>query len=87
VLLTQGSQSVMVDPRGTIRFPNVSQIDMSVRKGVRIAGSRLSARLDVYNLLNGSAITSRITTLGPTYHRASAIQRGRLVKVGLSVDF
>ncbi|MCC7240415.1 MAG: TonB-dependent receptor [Acidobacteria bacterium] len=87
VLLTQGSQSVMVDPRGTIRFPNVSQVDMSVRKGVRLAGSRLSARLDVYNLLNRSAITSRITTLGPTYHRASAIQRGRLVKLGLSVDF
>jgi outer membrane receptor protein involved in Fe transport len=77
----------MVAPRGTIRFPNVSQIDMSVRKSVRLVGSRLSARMDVYNLLNGSAITSRITVLGPTYHRASAIQRGRLVKIGLSVDF
>jgi hypothetical protein len=87
VVLTQGSQSLMVAPRGTIRFPNASQIDMSVRKSVRLVGSRLSARMDVYNLLNGSAITSRITVLGPTYHRASAIQRGRLVKIGLSVDF
>ena len=29
----------------------------------------------------------RVTQLGPTYGRVSSIQRGRLIKVGVSVEF
>jgi len=43
--------------------------------------------LDVFNLFNSAAIASRVTTLGSAYLRVRDIQRGRLIKFGLNVDF
>jgi hypothetical protein len=44
-------------------------------------------RVDFYNLTNAATILGRITQLGPTYGRVSSIQRGRLIKMGLNVEF
>jgi hypothetical protein len=87
VTLTQGATTLAVEPRGTTRLPAVTSVDMSIRKFWRIQGLRLEPRVDLYNLTNEAAILSRVTQLGPTYGRASSIQRGRLVKVGFSVEF
>lgn len=48
---------------------------------------KLEPRLDLFNLTNQATILGRITQLGSTYGRVSSIQRGRLVKGGLSVEF
>ena len=48
---------------------------------------KLEPRFDAYNLTNSATILGRITQLGPTYGRASSIQRGRLIKLGMSVEF
>lgn len=87
VALTQGTQTVVVTPRGDTRFPNQAQLDMSVRYSLHLGGKRVNPRVDFFNVLNNSTITSWVTQLGPTYHRASAIQRGRLIKFGGSIDF
>ena len=39
-------------------------------------------RIDFYNLTNEAVITNWLTTLGPTYHRASTVQQGRMIKLG-----
>jgi len=44
-------------------------------------------RLDMYNLTNNATILSWLTQLGSTYHRASTIQHGRLLKVGIQWEF
>ena len=41
----------------------------------------------VNDLTNQASIIGRVTQFGPNYLRASSIQRGRLIKVGISVDF
>jgi hypothetical protein len=41
----------------------------------------------VYSLTNTATIRARVTQLGPTYRRPSAIQRGWLVTAGMHVDF
>ena len=87
VTLTQGTQAVVVEPRGNTRFPNQAQLDMSLRYTVRVAGKNFNPRVDFFNVLNNATITNWVTQLGPTYHRASAIQRGRLIKFGGSIDF
>jgi hypothetical protein len=87
VTLTQGTQTVVVEPRGSTRFPNQAQLDMSLRYSTRVAGKSFSPRVDFFNVLNNATITSWVTQLGPTYHRASAIQRGRLIKFGVTIDF
>ena len=87
VALTQGAQVVTVAPRGDTRLPHLNQLDVSLRKAIRVGGKVFQPRLDLYNLANNATITSWVTQLGPTYHRAGAIQRGLLIKAGMSVDF
>ena len=44
-------------------------------------------RLERVNALNNSTVTNQVSQLGPTYHRVSAIQAGRMVKVGFTYEF
>jgi len=87
VTLTQGTTTVWVAPRGNTRLPNVAQLDMSLRKTLRVGTNTLEPRLDLYNLTNEASILGRVTQYGPSYGRASSIQRGRLMKIGVSVEF
>jgi hypothetical protein len=85
--LTQVTQSLVVEPRGTTRLPDIDQLDVSVRKTFRVRGLSLEPVLDVYNLANSASITARTTLLGPTYQKAVTIQRGRLIKLGMNASF
>jgi hypothetical protein len=87
VALTQGTQVLTVEPRGTTRLPSVSSLDVSVRKTWKALNKSFEPRIDLYNLTNNATILGRIPQLGPTYQRVSNIQRGRLIKVGMSVEF
>ena len=87
VALTQGATVLAVEPRGSTRLPPVSSLDASVRKFWNVSRMRFEPRVDLYNLTNAASIVARVTQLGPTYGRVSNIQRGRLIKVGLSVEF
>ncbi len=85
--LTQVSQSLVVEPRGTTRLPALNSIDLSVKRPFKRGIVSVEPRLDIYNLTNAATILGRITQLGPTYGRVNSIQKGRLIKLGLNVDF
>jgi hypothetical protein len=87
IALNQGSQSITVAPRGTTRLPNLNQVDASFRRPFRSGGKVVQPRVDFYNLMNSATITSRINILGSSYLVPNSIQRGRLMKLGFSVDF
>ncbi|HEV8346309.1 MAG TPA: TonB-dependent receptor [Vicinamibacterales bacterium] len=87
IVLTQGPQTLTVEPRGTTRLPAVNSLDVSVRKPWKFASTSIEPRIDFYNLTNAATILGRITQRGPTYGRVNNIQRGRLIKLGVSVDF
>ncbi|HEV3216128.1 MAG TPA: TonB-dependent receptor [Vicinamibacterales bacterium] len=87
VALTQGTQTVVVAPRGATRLPNVASVDVSVRFRAIEGTRRVTPRLDFYNLTNQSTVTARTTQLGPAYGVISGIQRGRLIKLGINYDF
>ena len=88
VNLAQGTQVVQVLPVGTVRFPNQAQLDLNIRKAFRMSnGHTLTPRLEMFNATNESTITNWITTLGPTYHRPSLIQHGRVIKFEMAWDF
>ncbi len=85
--LTQVTQSVVVQPRGEERLPNVFSLDISLRKTIRVGNQSLEPRLDFYNLTNEATVTNWLTQLGSTYHRASTIQAGRMIKIGFNFEF
>ena len=86
--LTQVSQSITVEPRGTTRLPDVNLADLSIRKLFNLGrGYSVEPILDIFNATNGGAIRFRTTQLGPTYGRASDMVRARLIKLGVNVKF
>jgi hypothetical protein len=81
------TQTVNVAKRAAF-LPNVVQLDSSVQKPWHLTERQtISARMDFYNAMNNATVTSWVTQLGPTYHRISGIQAGRMMKLGLNYQF
>jgi len=79
--------TVNVNNVGDVRYPVLLQTDLTVRKIFRYRGKSFSPRLDFFNAMNNSTITTWVTQLGPNYHTPSAIQRGRVIKASVTADF
>jgi hypothetical protein len=89
VRLTQTTQNVIIEPRGTQRMDNVNLLDFSFKKviGSKSSGTRLEPRLDIYNVLNQATITNRIQQLGPSYHNVIDLLGARMIKLGANVSW
>jgi len=88
VSLSQGTQSVVVAPIGDLRLPDIFELDLNVRKAFRIGrGRSITPRFEVFNATNNATVNGWIQQLGPTYHTPNSIQRGRLIKFEVGVDF
>ena len=87
VRLTQVNQNIVVEPRGTTSLPDVTMVDLNFRKILTSGRRRFEPRVDFFNLLNASAITQRITQLGPAYGRAIEILGARIIKLGVNVNW
>ncbi len=73
VTLTQVSQTLVVEPRGTTRLPAVNAADVSVKKSFQIFGASVEPELGVFNVGNAATILARITQLGrPTARPATS---------------
>lgn len=87
IALPQGNTTLRVRPYGDLNLPNVSGLDMSIRRTFRTARGTFTPRLDIFNATNESTVTTLVTQLGPTFGRIGGIQRGRLIKVGVNLEF
>jgi Carboxypeptidase regulatory-like domain/TonB-dependent Receptor Plug Domain len=72
---------------GTTYGDRVTQLDARFGKLFRVQHSRVQATVDIFNLLNSSAILSLNTTFGPNWLFPTQILQGRLVKFGAQIDF
>jgi hypothetical protein len=82
---------------GTVTFPiiepntmfedRLNQLDARVTKIFRVAGYRIQAMFDVYNVLNSNTVLVINQTYGPAWLRPNQILDGRLFKFGAQLDF
>jgi hypothetical protein len=63
------------------------QVDVRFGKVFRLQRARLHAAVDIFNVLNSSAILTLNTTFGPSWLTPTQILQGRLAKLGVQVDF
>lgn len=87
ITLPQGNTTLRVREFGDTRLPNVAGLDLSFRRPFRSGTRSIVPRIDIFNATNESTVTAQLTQLGPTFGRISGIQRGRLIKIGLNVEF
>jgi hypothetical protein len=88
--LSAGAGSVVntqIVPPGTIYGDRLNQLDFRLTKNIVSGRVRLQPQFDLYNLLNSNAVLSLNTTYGTAWQRPIAIEPGRLIKVGMQLNF
>lgn len=87
--LAQGGGTVLIDlvPPGTMYEDRVNQIDLRLNKTFRLAKARVQGMADIYNLMNANTVTGAVNTYGPFWQRATQVMGGRMLKLGMQVDF
>ena len=65
----------------------LNQLDVRVGKVIRVAGTRATVNLDVYNLLNVDTITRQINTFGGAWLRPTGTVLARFAKISATFDF
>jgi hypothetical protein len=72
---------------GTLYDDRVNQLDLRVAKNFKMGRVRVQALVDIFNVLNSSAVLRANNTYGPSWLFASAIMPARFVKLGAQLDF
>jgi hypothetical protein len=86
--LTQVTQAVLVAAPGAYRYPWQNLLDLRFAKVFHI-GERVQIEpdVDLFNVFNCSAVTSAVTTVGPSLLKPSGIDFGRLLRLGGQIRF
>ncbi len=69
------------------RSDNVSLLNLRFDKGFQVGRFKMSAMLDIYNVLNQDAVTNFALNLGPAYKRVTAALDPRVFMGGLRLEF
>jgi hypothetical protein len=85
--LNSGSVTTGLIAPGTLYGDRFTQLDVRFGKNFRFGGRRVSAMIDVYNLMNSSAVLGQNDTVGPNWRTPTNILQGRLIKFGAQLDF
>jgi hypothetical protein len=85
--LNYGSQRILAEPLTTHRQDNITVVDVRLERVFRVAGRRLSARLDLYNLLNSNAEDFITWSSGASYLRPVSIIPPRIARIGAKFDW
>lgn len=87
VALTQVTQELVVEKRGTTNLRPVTTVDVTVGKALRRGDFKIEPRLELFNLLNKGVITRHVTQLGPSYGNAIEVLGGRMIKAGFNLNW
>ena len=82
------SITLNVEPIGTRRFPNTSQVDVRFEKSFKVTkGQKVSARVNIFNALNANTVTDFVRLSGATFTRPTSIMAPRIVEFSASYTF
>ena len=77
----------LIDP-ATVYGDRMNQVDFRMSKVFKLRGNRrVQANVDLFNLLNVSAVLAQNNTYGSSWLRPTNIIQGRLIKFGGQIDF
>jgi hypothetical protein len=85
--LSGSSVAVDLIPRYTEFGDTLGLLDVRFARTFPVAGTRIQAQFDIYNLLNSNAVATEFTTWGPRWRQPQDVTVGRLAKFGIQIDF
>jgi hypothetical protein len=87
VPLTLGSLSVNLVEPGTLYGDRMNRVDLRFGKNLRTRTVRWQPYVDLLNVFNAAPVLGLNNTYGPAWQRPLRVLIGRMVKVGMQVDF
>ena len=69
------------------RSDNVALLNFRLDKGVRVGKAKVSAMLDIYNVLNVDPVTNFSMNVGASYKRVIAVLDPRVFQAGVRLEF
>jgi hypothetical protein len=87
VPLTNGSLVVNLVEPGTLYGDRLNRLDLRVMRTFRARSTRVEPYIEILNLLNTSPALNQNNTYGPSWQVPSSIQPGRMVQLGVQVNF
>lgn len=87
--LNYGSQRILAEPIGSRQQEHVVIADARIERIFTLPGrsNRLSAQLDVYNLLNANPVDFTTWSSGTSFLRPTSVVPPRIVRIGLKFDW
>ncbi len=86
--LTQVTQAILAAPAGAYRYPWQNLLDLRFSRKFKIRERvGIEPLIDLFNTFNSSAVTSAVTTIGPSLGKPSNIDMGRLLRLGGRITF
>jgi hypothetical protein len=85
-LSTVSSVTVRLNEPGSLYLDRVNQLDLSLAWRMRTGRLRFSPQLELFNALNANPVI-QVTTQYPVDGRPQDIMLGRLLRLGVQVDF
>ena len=84
---TNGTVTIPLVEPGSQYGERSNRVDVRITKLWTAGRKRVEPIVEVFNLLNASPVLGVNTTYGPTWQRPTATALGRMLKVGVRVDF
>jgi hypothetical protein len=85
--LTLSSVTASLSAPGTLYYPRLNQLDLKFAKAVRYRSMRIEPQLGIFNALNSATILSQNNNFGPSLNQVQQVLDGRVVRVGVQIDF
>ena len=82
-----GTVTILMEPIGTRRMDHITLLDLRLERVMRVRGGRLSAALDVFNVLNANPEQNAIWLSGSAFLRPLTIVPPRIARLGLTFDW
>ena len=85
--LHQGPEAIRAFVNGKTRFTYTLTVDARLHQAFDIGGRRVTALIDVFNLLNTGTEIEEFVVTGPLSRAVSAVQPPRSIHLGVKMDF
>jgi hypothetical protein len=82
-----GNATLNIIPPGTVYGPRTQVLDVNLKKLIKVGAARMTASLDIFNVLNRGDILTQNLTYGAKWLQPLSILPGRLLKFGAQFDF
>jgi hypothetical protein len=81
------TETVTLNEPGSLYYPRYNQLDFNVKKTFRAGRKIFSGQVDWFNILNGNAVFSRVSTVGNSLGQIQTILQGRMVRVAFQMKW